>query len=132
MGVDKQGTTEELVKLTLISKKLDGDEKNGSFKLKVREVMVDKVVDYASCICKKFEFEGILCRHVLAYMKMKQTEYLSNKYILKRRTRAAKSDIVMEEGGMEITECDDNSLLIRQTRLSKLAFELIDGGIRGK
>ncbi|CAL9031553.1 unnamed protein product [Prunus brigantina] len=38
-------------------------KKDGSFKLKVREVMVDKVADYASCICKKFEFEGILCRH---------------------------------------------------------------------
>ncbi|BBG99869.1 Acyl-CoA N-acyltransferases superfamily protein [Prunus dulcis] len=34
-------------------------KKDGSFKLKVREVMVDKVADYAPCICKKFEFEGI-------------------------------------------------------------------------
>ncbi|XP_016652184.1 PREDICTED: protein FAR-RED IMPAIRED RESPONSE 1-like [Prunus mume] len=40
-------------------------KKDGSFKLKVQEVMVDKVADYASCICKKFEFEGILCRSSL-------------------------------------------------------------------
>ncbi|CAL9001735.1 unnamed protein product, partial [Prunus brigantina] len=67
--------------------------------------------------------------HVLAYMKMKQIEYLSNKYILNRWTRAAKSEIVVEEGGRQITESGDNSLLMRQTRLSKLAFELIDGAL---
>ncbi|KAI5354375.1 hypothetical protein L3X38_007270 [Prunus dulcis] len=58
-----------------------------------------------ACLLQLGREDDNLCFYkafVLAYMNMKQTEYLSNKYILKRWTRAAKSDIV-EEGGREMT-----------------------------
>nr|XP_011462078.1 PREDICTED: protein FAR1-RELATED SEQUENCE 5-like [Fragaria vesca subsp. vesca] len=104
--------------------------KDGS--LKVREVTFDKVVDKVACSCKKIEFEGILCRHILAYMKWKQIEYLPDQYILKRRTRTTSSDLVVEEHDKYICDFGDDSLLMRQTILSKVAAELIDGALVSK
>ncbi|XP_004300980.1 PREDICTED: protein FAR1-RELATED SEQUENCE 5-like [Fragaria vesca subsp. vesca] len=103
--------------------------KDGS--LKVREVTY-KVVDKVACSCKKFEFEGILCRHILAYMKWKQIEYLPDQYILKRWTRTTSSDLVVEEHGKYICDFGDDSLLMRQTILSKVVAELIDGALVSK
>ncbi|KAL6222709.1 hypothetical protein ACLB2K_006100 [Fragaria x ananassa] len=97
--------------------------KDGS--LKVREVTVDKVADKVACSCKKFEFEGILCRHILACMKWKQIEYLPDQYILKWWTRTTSSDLVVEEHGKYICDFGDDSLLTRQTILSKVVAELI-------
>ncbi|KAL6222066.1 hypothetical protein ACLB2K_005458 [Fragaria x ananassa] len=101
--------------------------KDGS--LKVREVTVDKAVDNVACSCKRFEFEGIVCRHILAYMKWKQTEHLPDHYILKRWTRTAKSNLTLEEHGKNIDDFGDDSLLMRQTTLSRIASELIDGAL---
>ncbi|KAL6193058.1 hypothetical protein ACLB2K_034143 [Fragaria x ananassa] len=103
--------------------------KDGS--LKVREVTY-KVVDKVACSCKKFEFEGILCRHILAYMKWKQIEYLPDQYILKRWTRTTSSDLVVEGHGKYICDFGDDSLLMRQTILSKIVAELIDGALVSK
>ncbi|KAH7532703.1 hypothetical protein FEM48_Zijuj04G0050500 [Ziziphus jujuba var. spinosa] len=48
----------------------------------------------ATCSCKMFEFEGILCRHVLAVFKATNVFILPQHYILKRWTRNAK-DVAM-------------------------------------
>lgn len=50
----------------------------------------------ASCSCKMFEFEGILCRHVIAVFKATNIFLLPQHYILKRWTRNAKDDAMLE------------------------------------
>nr|XP_048330658.1 protein FAR-RED IMPAIRED RESPONSE 1-like [Ziziphus jujuba var. spinosa] len=35
-----------------------------------QEIPYDKVLDYASCSCKKFKSEGIPCRHILAFLRL--------------------------------------------------------------
>ncbi|PIA62992.1 hypothetical protein AQUCO_00200779v1 [Aquilegia coerulea] len=50
----------------------------------------------ASCNCKMFEFEGILCRHVLAVFKATNVFMLPSHYILKRWTRNARDEVVSD------------------------------------
>ncbi|KAL4651798.1 hypothetical protein ACB092_01G187500 [Castanea dentata] len=52
----------------------------------------------ASCSCKMFEFEGVLCRHVLAVFKAKNVFMLPHHYILKRWTRNAKDEAILDKG----------------------------------
>ncbi|XP_010259175.1 PREDICTED: protein FAR1-RELATED SEQUENCE 5-like isoform X2 [Nelumbo nucifera] len=47
----------------------------------------------ASCSCKMFESEGIICRHVLAVFKATNVFMLPAHYILKRWTRSAKDEV---------------------------------------
>lgn len=53
----------------------------------------------ASCSCKMFEFEHVLCRHVLAVFKAKNVCMLPPHYILKRWTRNAKDDAILDVQG---------------------------------
>lgn len=50
----------------------------------------------ASCSCKMFEFEGIVCRHVLAVFKATNVFTLPQRYILKRWTRNAKDEATLD------------------------------------
>lgn len=47
-----------------------------------REV-VWKKEQHATCTCKKFEFEGIQCRHIMFVLRQLCIKYLHEKYILK-------------------------------------------------
>ncbi|XP_059644168.1 protein FAR1-RELATED SEQUENCE 5-like [Cornus florida] len=53
-------------------------------------------VQRASCSCKKFQFEGILCRHVVAVFKATNIFMLPPYYILKRWTRSAKDEVMLD------------------------------------
>ncbi|KAF5748944.1 FAR1-related sequence 5 [Tripterygium wilfordii] len=50
----------------------------------------------ASCSCKMFEFDGILCRHVIAVFKSTNVFMLPQHYILKRWTRNAKDEALLD------------------------------------
>lgn len=50
----------------------------------------------ASCSCKMFESEGILCRHILAVFRATNMFVLPSHYILKRWTRNAKDEAVSD------------------------------------
>lgn len=50
----------------------------------------------ASCSCKMFEFEGILCRHVIAIYKMTNVFVLPKHYILKRWTKNVKDEAMLD------------------------------------
>ncbi|XP_060673889.1 protein FAR1-RELATED SEQUENCE 3-like [Ziziphus jujuba] len=65
-----------------------------------REIAYDKVLDYASCSCKKFESEGIPCRHILAFLRLFGDIPLPNQYIMKRWSRVAKSQIIYDKEGV--------------------------------
>ncbi|CAB4303919.1 unnamed protein product [Prunus armeniaca] len=45
---------------------------------RMKELVHDKDADKAYCSCKGFEFWGILCWHILAFLRMKQVEHLSD------------------------------------------------------
>ncbi|KAL9441421.1 hypothetical protein AB3S75_019998 [Citrus x aurantiifolia] len=96
---------------------------------KVFEVLYDKNLDFVSCICKKFESEGITCTHMLALFKKLQTSFMPNIYILKRWTKAAKLEKVINGDGVEINDCSDKSILLRRTKLFHLASNVIDKAV---
>ena len=41
-------------------------------------------MEYISCTCRKFEFKGILCVHVLKVLVYKDVQYVNERYILRR------------------------------------------------
>ncbi|GMI98228.1 FAR1-related sequence 5 [Hibiscus trionum] len=59
---------------------------------KVYRVGLNLAGQIASCSCKMFEFEGILCRHVIAVFKATNIFLLPQHYILKRWTKNAKEE----------------------------------------
>ncbi|XP_024171445.1 protein FAR1-RELATED SEQUENCE 5-like [Rosa chinensis] len=69
---------------------------------RARVIMYDKSKDFASCSCKLFESAGVPCRHVLAFLhKVRQLHKLPDQYILKRWTKSARSEVVMDKSDME-------------------------------
>ncbi|TXG57907.1 hypothetical protein EZV62_015736 [Acer yangbiense] len=59
---------------------------------KVYFVALDVCEQTATCSCKMFEFEGILCRHVIAVFKATNIFMLPEHYVLKRWTKNAKDE----------------------------------------
>ncbi|XP_062021293.1 protein FAR1-RELATED SEQUENCE 5-like [Rosa rugosa] len=92
---------------------------------KSRELTYEKVSDFASCSCRKFESEGLPCRHVLSYLiKIQDIDKLPIQYILKRWTKAARQSLVLDSDGMEVK--DNKALLARRTKLFQHATDAID------
>ncbi|XP_061993349.1 protein FAR1-RELATED SEQUENCE 5-like [Rosa rugosa] len=90
-----------------------------------RELTYEKVSDFASCSCRKFETEGLPCRHVLSYLiKIQDVDKLPIQYILKRWTKAARQSLVLDSDGMEVK--DNKALLARRTKLFQHATDAID------
>lgn len=48
------------------------------------KIFYDKNLEFAFCTCKKFESEGLPCRHLLVYLMSTKENYLLTKYILTR------------------------------------------------
>lgn len=55
----------------------------------------------ANCSCCKFEYSGILCRHILRVFFIVGVRMLPEEYILKRWTRTATSNVVLEERAID-------------------------------
>ncbi|XP_008368439.2 protein FAR1-RELATED SEQUENCE 5-like [Malus domestica] len=77
----------------------------------------------ASCSCKMFEFEGILCRHVLAVFKATNVFTLPPCYILKRWTRNAKEEAMLDV--LPCVELQGNSQKGRNLQYNVLYHEAI-------
>ncbi|XP_042419722.1 protein FAR1-RELATED SEQUENCE 5-like [Zingiber officinale] len=95
---------------------------------KPRMLTHDKQRDYISCSCTKFEFEGIPCRHMLAFFRINQVFHLPDTYILKRWTRDAKVGAIYALGKQKFVDDPDPKrfLMSRHSRLSYKASVLID------
>lgn len=79
-------------------------------------IVYDKYADFASCSCHMFASLGIPCSHTLAYLhKICQLHELPDLYILKRWTRSARSDLVVDNDDVEISV--DNSLIGKRSAL---------------
>ncbi|XP_074561432.1 protein FAR1-RELATED SEQUENCE 5-like [Curcuma longa] len=94
---------------------------------KPRVLMHDKERDYVSCSCRKFEFEGIPCRHMLAFFRINQVFQLPDKYILKRWTKNAKVGAIYALGEQNFIDDSKRLLMSRHLRLSYKASLLVDG-----
>ncbi|XP_073015699.1 protein FAR1-RELATED SEQUENCE 5-like [Primulina eburnea] len=66
----------------------------GSSSAKHRLLTHDIQRDDISCSCMKFQFEGIPCRHMLAFFRINQVFHLPDQYILKRWTKDAKVGVL--------------------------------------
>lgn len=100
-------------------------------KCKVQEISYDKDLDFASCSCRMFESSGIPCKHILEYLiKMHDFDKLPNRYILKRLTKYAKSELVLDDGGMQMT--NDKSYVVKQSQLIQFTLDVVDVALKSK
>ncbi|CAH9101354.1 unnamed protein product [Cuscuta epithymum] len=56
----------------------------------------DISMDFVGCSCQKFEFMGIVCRHILIWMRLEQVLLLPERYILHRWTKKEKINPVYQ------------------------------------
>ena len=68
-------------------------------------VQYDSAKGTAVCSCKKFEFVGIFCSHILKVISSKNITKISSKYILKRWTKDAKKGLaIANHDNVEVDE----------------------------
>ncbi|XP_073271500.1 protein FAR1-RELATED SEQUENCE 5-like [Primulina huaijiensis] len=82
--------------------------------------------DYISCSCMKFQFEGIPCRHMLAFFRINQVFHLPDKYILKRWTQDAKNVALFPMDEQNVMDDPKRCLMSRHLRLSYKSSALVD------
>ncbi|XP_050371643.1 protein FAR-RED IMPAIRED RESPONSE 1-like isoform X2 [Argentina anserina] len=76
-----------------------------------------------SCLCHSFEFNGILCRHVMIVLQISGVHNIPSQYILKRWTKDAKSSQTRGVGLSSVV-----SKVQRYNDLCQRGFELGDEG----
>lgn len=82
----------------------------------------------ATCSCLFFDFQGIPCKHILAFLMSMEVVELPEQYILGRWTRFAKTEAVSDNEGKEISEVCDEPLNAQANELGILANMLVDEG----
>ncbi|XP_058224990.1 protein FAR1-RELATED SEQUENCE 7-like [Rhododendron vialii] len=96
---------------------------------RVRNLLVNKSSEHVSYSCKMFEFDGIPCRHLLAYFHRMQILDLPDELILVRWTKSAKIKTVVNDLGGSVQEICGISVLERLNKLFKLAYSVIDDAV---
>ncbi|KAL2475280.1 Protein FAR1-RELATED SEQUENCE 5 [Abeliophyllum distichum] len=92
-----------------------------------REVTYYKDMDYISCSCRTFEFEGYPCRHMMCFFKIKQIILLPEKYILRRWMKNAKVGILYDINSVfGMDDGPDKSLMARHGLLAHKASMIVD------
>lgn len=69
-------------------------------------IEVDRITERFSCNCKGFEFEGLLCSHVIRVLCHLGIQHLPSRYILKRWCKEANADAkrCVQERSMDFGE----------------------------
>ncbi|KAH6789821.1 FAR1-related sequence 5 [Perilla frutescens var. frutescens] len=127
---------EELVStLTFMASKVEDDEEVTSYQVskfgedhKTYHVRFNVLEMRATCSCRMFEFSGLLCRHVLAVLRVTNVLTLPSHYILKRWTRNAKSSVILEERVTDSYHSYLESHTVRYNTLRHEAFKFVDEG----
>ncbi|KAG6481397.1 hypothetical protein ZIOFF_057998 [Zingiber officinale] len=65
-------------------------------------VRLDSIDCSVSCTCKKFEFVGVQCGHVLKVLDVRNIKELPQRYFLKRWRRDAKTETELDSGGIAV------------------------------
>ena len=85
---------------------------------KVWTVTYEKSQENATCSCRKWEFEGIVCRHIFSIFLRLCVRKFPEHYIIKRWTRTAKNGVICTANGNEIRPDLQKSITIRFNDLS--------------
>lgn len=93
-------------------------EENQNFIVEWNETTSD-----VSCLCRSFEFNGFICRHVMIVLQMSGVHSIPSQCILKRWTKDAKSRQTFGEGSDVI-----ESRVQRYNDICQRAFKLSDEG----
>lgn len=99
---------------------------------KVHYVQYNVVEKKASCSCQLFDFSGILCRHILAVFRVKNVLRLLSHNVLKRWTRKAKSEVVLDEDKLGLPSSHNDSFTDRFEKLSLEATNYVKEGVDSK
>ena len=76
-----------------------------------------------SCLCRSFEFNGFLCRHMLIVLQMSGVHSIPSQCILKRWTKDAKTRQTLKEGSDQV-----EFRVQRYNDICRRAFKLSDEG----
>lgn len=129
---------EELVEtLTFLATKVEDEEAGSLYQVaKFGETHRAYFVKFyvhemkAFCSCQMFEFSGLLCGHILTVFRVTNVLTLPSHYILKRWTRNAKSDVILEERASNSLNRSQESLTVRYNNLRHEALNYVDEGVK--
>lgn len=93
-------------------------------KSKVYFVRYDISDGSALCSCKKFEFVGIPCCHVLRVLDCRNVKELAPQYFLKRWRKDAKSGLIRDDAGFPVQDEQKSSLQKRYSSLCRILYKL--------
>lgn len=79
-----------------------------------------------NCSCKKFEFSGILCRHILAVFRVANVFTIPLHYILKRWTKNAKSGGDSDKSVIDAQATHHQVMLLRYNILCREALRCVE------
>ena len=97
------------------------------------QVSLDVSDNKAICTCHKFEFMGILCRHILVvFVKKSLVSSLPQCYILERWTIDAKRYIVQDIAGDIIQADTKTSSTLMRNSLMMQFLEVVENGSKSK
>lgn len=99
---------------------------------KVHYVQYNVFEKKASCSCQLFNFSAILCKHILAVFRVKNVLRLVSHYILKRWTRKAKSEVVLNEDKLGLPSSHNDSFTDCFEKLSLEATKYVKEGMGSK
>lgn len=128
---------EELVEtLTFLANKVDEDEMITVYRVakygeihKAHFVRFNSFEMKATCSCQMFEFSGLVCRHILTVFRVTNLLTLPSHYILKRWSRIAKSDVILDEHTTNSPKNAQEFLTIRYNNLHHEAIKYVDKGV---
>ncbi|KAF6144285.1 hypothetical protein GIB67_024512 [Kingdonia uniflora] len=92
--------------------------------LKKNIVMIDSSNIQVGCTCSKFEFTGIICRHIVKVLYHRNIHEIPSIYVLARWTKDVKAGIVRDEAGKIILENCNASLSLCYNELYAQAIKI--------
>lgn len=98
---------------------------------RVREIIYNKILDFGSCCCKKFESKWIPCRHIFAYLRLFDNFIVPKQYIL-RWTKVLMYEVDIGKNGIKMNAMSCNSMFMWWRRLFQLASDAIDKAIKNE
>ncbi|KAJ3692044.1 hypothetical protein LUZ60_012394 [Juncus effusus] len=93
-------------------------------------VQVDESKSTVSCSCKKFEFDGLICPHVLKVMNYLKIHYILSRYILTRWTKNAKRGSTVYNSRKILRGESSESKTLRFKSLSSKVTKILSEGSR--
>lgn len=78
-----------------------------------------------TCSCKMFESMGLLCRHALRVLNVRNVTKIPPQYVLKRWKKDAKSEIGAQEHGALLQQKDKPSIALRRNNMIRKVYDIL-------